>query len=107
MLGSMNQWGIGQKVVCINDSFPVAVVDWCASLPIAGHDYTIRAIQVGHNGPNGTQNLGFLLTQIINPKFSLGCEAGFVNTRFVPWLDTCAETERDITFNTTAVNTKV
>ncbi|HUI05855.1 MAG TPA: hypothetical protein VL486_02495 [Verrucomicrobiae bacterium] len=96
----MNGWDIGQKVVCINDSFPPAVADWCTSLPIAGYVYTIRAIQIGYNGPGGTQNLGLLLEEIVNPKSSLGYEAGFLTYRFVPWLDTCAETERGEVANT-------
>jgi hypothetical protein len=91
---AMNQWSIGQKVVCINDSFPSAAAEWLTFLPVAGHVYAIRAIQVGNNGPGGTQNLGRLLKEIINPKSSWGCEAGFVNTRFVPWLDVVSETER-------------
>ena len=90
----MNLWSVGQKVICINDLFPLAVADWCTSLPIAGYVYTIRAIQVGLSGP------GFLLEEIVNPKSSLGYEAGFLTFRFVPWLDTCPETERDHAVNT-------
>jgi len=88
-------WGIGQKVVCIDDRFPQAVLDWCVALPVAGHIYTIRAIQPGHDCKTGLRNLGFLLVEIVNPKSSWGCEAGFVHTRFVPWLDVEAETEQD------------
>jgi len=96
----MNAWSVGQKVICINDSFPPAVADWCTSLPVAGYIYTIRAIQIGDNGPGGTQNLGLLLAEIVNPKSSLGYEAGFLTFRFVPWLDTCTETDCDHAVNT-------
>ena len=90
-----SQWSVGQKVICINDSFPKAVLDWCNYLPVAGHIYIIRAMQVGRD--HGTEHniLGFLLAEIVNPTSSWGCEAGFSYTRFVPWLDTCSETERD------------
>jgi hypothetical protein len=76
---------LGQKIICINDSFPRAVLDWCVSFPVAGYVYTIRAIQVGPS------NVGFLLNEVVNPKSSLGFEAGFATTRFVPWLGACSE----------------
>jgi hypothetical protein len=88
-------WSIGQKIICINDSFPRAVLDWCNSLPIAGNVYTIRAMQVGRDPATGLGNLGFLLEEIVNPSSSLGFEAGFWHTRFVPWLDACSEVERN------------
>jgi hypothetical protein len=90
---SPSQWSVGQKVICIDDSFPKAIVDWCDSLPIAGHVYTIRAIQAGYDSFTGLSNLGFLLVEIVNPTSSWGCEAGFCHYRFVPWLDVCSETE--------------
>ena len=85
---------VGQKVTCIDDRFPPAIIDWCDSLPVAGCVYTIRAIQPGHNSFTGHRNLGFLLVEIANPASSWGCEAGFCHYRFVPWLDVCSETER-------------
>ena len=74
-------------VICIDDVFSQAVMDWCDYLPVAGRVYTIRAVQPGRNGVTGCGCLGFLLEEIVNPPSSLGCEAGFVHTRFVPWLD--------------------
>jgi hypothetical protein len=84
---------VGQKVICINDSFQGAVFDWCAYFPIAGHIYTIRAMQIGQDHVSGFSNLGFLLAEIVNPTSSNGKEAGFLQERFVPWLDACSETE--------------
>ena len=88
-------WSLGQKVICIDDRFPRAVLDWCNHLPIAGYVYTIRAMQLGHDGVTGFSCLGFLLEEIVNPPSSLGYEAGFTHTRFVPWLNTCSEAERN------------
>ncbi|MBM3861910.1 MAG: hypothetical protein FJ395_19985 [Verrucomicrobia bacterium] len=89
-----SHWSVGQKVICIDDRFPPAIIDWCDHLPIAGHVYTIRAIQAGHDSFTGRSNLGFLLVEIVNPKSAWGCEAGFCHYRFVPWLDVASETER-------------
>jgi len=84
---SPSVWRAGQKVICIDDVFPQAVMDWCDCLPVAGSVYTIRALQLGRDGVTGLGSLGFLLEEIVNPLSSLGCEAGFVHTRFVAWLD--------------------
>ena len=94
---SPSQGSIGQKVVCVDDSFPRAVWRRCISVPVAGYIYTIRAMGVGTDPTTGVSNLGFLLAEIVNPKNDLGYEAGFVHTRFVPWLDACSETEHNAT----------
>jgi len=86
-------FNVGQRVICINDSFPPAIHDWCDQMLVAGHIYTIRAMQVGRNDRTGNSNLGLLLVEIINPLSGLGYEAGFVHTRFIPWLD-CAHAAR-------------
>jgi hypothetical protein len=84
-------FSVGQKVICINDAFPARIVDWCDSLPVAGHIYTIRAMQVGWNRITGFSNVGFLLAEIVNPLSSLDSECGFLRERFVSWLETCSE----------------
>jgi len=86
---------VGQKVICIDDAFPRAIADWGSSLPIAGHVYTIRAMQIGWDHVTGCSNLGFLLAEIVNPTSSLGSECGFLQRRFVPWLETCSESEHN------------
>jgi hypothetical protein len=86
---------VGQKVICINDRFSGAVFDWCASFPVAGHVYTIRAMQIGQDRVTEFSNLGFLLAEIVNPTSSSGKEAGFLQKRFVPWLETCSESEHN------------
>ena len=86
---------VGQKVMCVNDSFSGGVFDWCISFPIAGHVYTIRAMQIGQDHVSGFSNLGFLLVEIVNPTSSDGKEAGFLQERFVPQFDACSETENN------------
>jgi hypothetical protein len=85
-------WSVGQKVVCVNDAFPHAVLDWCDFLPRAGCVYTIRAIQLGVDGVTRLPSLGFLLEEFVNPPSSLGKEAGFDVSRFEPWLASDLET---------------
>ena len=92
---SSSTFSVGQKVICINDAFPARIADWCDLFPVAGHVYTIRAMQMGWNRVTGFANLGFLLVEIDNPKSSLGKEAGFLRERFVPWLEMCSETEHN------------
>lgn len=90
-----SQWSVGQKVICIDDRFPRAVLEWCNSVPTAGHIYTIRALQEGIDPTSLVYDLGFLLAEIVNPQDQAGREPGFFHTRFVPWLDTCSETEHN------------
>ena len=87
-------WSVGQKLICINDTFPRAVLDWCDRLPSAGGVYTIRAMQIGRDRITGGESLGFLLEEIVNPLSSLEKEAGFVAERFTPWLEKCPESRR-------------
>jgi hypothetical protein len=92
-INSSKVFHVGQKVICINDAFPARIADWRDSLPVARHIYTVRAIQIGWNRVTGFSNFGFLLDEMINPTSSRGGEGGFLRERFVPWLETCSESE--------------
>ena len=72
----------GDKVICVDDRFPRAIVDWCDQLPKAGCMYTIRAIQPGSNPITGVRCLGLLLEEIVNPQIPKGRETGFDHNRF-------------------------
>jgi hypothetical protein len=72
----------GDKVNCVDDRFPRAIVDWCDQLPKAGCIYTIRAIQPGSNPITGVRCLGLLLQEIVNPQTPEGRETGFDHNRF-------------------------
>ena len=75
-------FSVGEKVICINDAFSARIADWCDVSPVAGHGYTIRAMQIRSRSCYGILNLGFLLAEIINPTSSNSKEAGFLQDRF-------------------------
>lgn len=80
-------WAVGQKGLCIDDSFPRSIVDWCDSVPVAGKVYTIRGIQFGLQPTTHYYDAGFRLVEICNAPNSSGNETGFFHTRFIPWLE--------------------
>ena len=34
----------GQRVVCINDRFPIQILEWASNLPRKGQIYTIQSV---------------------------------------------------------------
>lgn len=82
-------WFIGQKVVCVNDRFPIQILEWASNLPRKGRIYTICWIG---RGPSiyfafcagrapGERGLGFELEELPNGKFAFFAE------RFAPLVD--------------------
>jgi hypothetical protein len=90
-MSTHSSWFIGQKVLCIDDSFPRQISEWCDELPVAGEVYTIRGLQMGGSAVTGEYALGFLLEEIVNPRKADGNESGFFHTRFVPLFDAASE----------------
>jgi len=80
----------GQKVVCINDTFPPVILALYKQLPIKGDIYTIREVFLGRErivrgGDSAT--VGLLLEELKNPPdpFHQGKqELGFSSERFAP-----------------------
>lgn len=80
----------GQKVVCINDTFPEIVRAIYRQLPVKGVTYTIREVFLGREkvvkgGDSAT--VGLLLEELVNPPdpFHAGRqELGFSSERFAP-----------------------
>lgn len=80
----------GQKVVCINDSFPALIRAIYKQLPVKGVTYTIREVFLGREkvvkaGDSAT--VGLLLVELTNPPdpFHQGQqELGFSSERFAP-----------------------
>ena len=80
----------GQKVVCINDSFPSLVKAIYKQLPVKGKTYTIREVFLGREkvikaGDSAT--VGLLLVELVNPPDPLHKgqqELGFNSERFAP-----------------------
>lgn len=80
----------GQKVVCINDTFPPYVIALYKQLPKKGDVYTVREVFLGREkmvkgGESAT--VGLLLEELKNPPdpFHQGSqELGFSSERFAP-----------------------
>ncbi len=88
----------GQKVVCINDSFPALVRAIYKQLLVKGPTYTIREVFLGREkvvkaGDSAT--VGLLLAELTNPPdpFHQGKqELGFSSERFAPLEEKSDET---------------
>jgi hypothetical protein len=80
----------GQKVVCINDTFPPVIVAIYKQLPVKGDVYTIREVFLGREKivkGGDTATVGLLLEELKNPPdpFHAGKEElGFSSERFAP-----------------------
>jgi len=80
----------GQKVVCINDTFPLSIRTLYKELPVKGDMYTIREVFLGREkivrgGDSAT--VGLLLHELTNPPdpYHNGKqELGFSSERFAP-----------------------
>ncbi|MCR6655231.1 MAG: hypothetical protein NVV63_05295 [Opitutus sp.] len=80
----------GQKVVCINDTFPQIILALYKQLPVKGQVYTVREVFLGREkivrgGDSAT--VGLLLEELKNPPdpFHQGQqELGFSSERFAP-----------------------
>jgi hypothetical protein len=91
----------GQKVVCINDTFPALVRAIYKQLPVKGTTYTIREVFLGREKVvkgGDTATVGLLLTELTNPPdpFHQGKqELGFSSERFAPLEEKKDETSAD------------
>ena len=80
----------GQKVVCINDTFPPYVFALYKQLPKKGDTYTVREVFLGREKmvkSSESATVGLLLEEIKNPPdpFHQGQqELGFSSERFAP-----------------------
>jgi len=84
---SVHGWYVGQRIVCVEGRFHKGVCEWCFSVPVTGHQYTIRRIQFGRDAYTDETGLGFLLEEIVNPRKPDGGESGFFSDRFRPLWD--------------------
>lgn len=82
----------GQRVICIDDSFPAPLRRVICEFPVKGRTYTIRAIQPGRAilhpvSPTSQVIPSLLLEELLNPpdpKNKHGAEIGFRADRFRP-----------------------
>lgn len=89
----------GQKVVCINATFPPVIQALYKQLPVKGDVYTIREVFLGREKivrGGDTATVGLLLEELKNPPdpFHQGKqELGFSSERFAPLEELPAEEE--------------
>lgn len=80
---------VGQRVVCINDTFEPWVHEYYDQLPTKGETYTIRAMTLGRATLVGSEmaEVRLLLEELHNPPdphHKGGEELGFRSDRFAP-----------------------
>jgi hypothetical protein len=75
----------GQRVVCINDTFPPAIAAMYAQLPVKGHNYRVRDVYLGQESPKAKDaTCGITLYELRNPPDKQLREIGFNSERFAP-----------------------
>lgn len=80
---------VGQRVVCINDTFEAWVHEYYDQLPTKGETYVIRAMSLGRATLVGSEmaEVRLLLEELHNapdPHHQGGEELGFRSDRFAP-----------------------
>lgn len=91
----------GQRVACVNDTFPAFVKAIYKQLPVKGRVYTIREVFLGRekivNGGDSA-TVGLLLEELTNPPDPFVAnkqELGFSSERFAPLDELPAEAEHE------------
>ena len=75
----------GQRVVCINDTFPPAIARLYAQLPVKGNTYRVRDVYLGQESPKAKDaTCGITLYELRNPPDARLREIGFNSERFAP-----------------------
>lgn len=79
----MLDYGISDRVVCINSDFPNHVRDLYEQLPVRGETYVVRDIRLGINFA-WEGDISVLLVGLTNPcaESVAGLERGFMASRF-------------------------
>jgi hypothetical protein len=88
----------GQKVVCVDDSFPEEIKKFYWKLPINGVIYTIRDLVPGCDVTGADGEMCVYLVELLNPCSDMEPypERGFRAERFRP-LETDTETNEEAT----------
>jgi hypothetical protein len=81
----MTNYGIGDKVVCVDDKFPPDISKLYTALPVKDSTYVVRDIRLGIN-LTLEGDVSVLLIGLLNPKADsvAGLERGFRADRFRP-----------------------
>lgn len=75
---------VGQRVVCIDDTFDPSIVEWADHLPRAGEVYTVRSCTDAPDHATGVPGPSFKLLEVENPRTEQGGEVTFSTERFEP-----------------------
>jgi hypothetical protein len=87
----------GQRVICVNDTFPASIRTLYKQLPVKDTIYTVREVFLGREKivrGGDTATVGLLLEELTNPPdpFHQGKqELGFSSERFAPLAEVPAE----------------
>jgi hypothetical protein len=81
----MTNYGIGDKVVCVDDKFPPDISKLYTALPVKDSTYVVRDIRLGIN-LTMEGDVSVLLIGLVNPKADskANLERGFRADRFRP-----------------------
>ena len=75
----------GQRVICINDTFPPEIAKMYAQLPVKGNTYRVRDVYLGQESPKSKDaTCGITLYELRNPPDARLREIGFNSERFAP-----------------------
>jgi len=73
-----------QKVVCVDDKFPLGIGKLYDQLPVKDQIYVIRDIVPGVSLAGGEGEVAVYLIGVVNPTNKVGVERGFNAERFAP-----------------------
>ena len=73
-----------QKVVCVDDKFPLGIEQLYNQLPVKDQIYVIRDIVPGQSLSGSAGEVAVYLIGVVNPTNKLGIERGFNAERFAP-----------------------
>ena len=81
----MTNYGVGDKVVCVDDKFPPDISKLYTALPVKDSTYVVRDIRLGIN-LTMEGDVSVLLIGLVNPKADskANLERGFRADRFSP-----------------------
>src|SRR5476651_695789 len=73
-----------QKVVCVDDKFPLGIEQLYNQLPVKDQIYVIRDIVPGQSLSGSEGEVAVYLIGLVNPTNKVGVERGFNAERFAP-----------------------
>jgi hypothetical protein len=73
-----------QKVVCIDDHFPLGIEKLYRHLPVKDQIYVIRDVVPGQSLAGTEGEVAVHLVGLVNPTNKVGVERGFNAERFAP-----------------------